>query len=432
MERSYLYMAKSKDQSHMTLENRKTIETGISNGSKKSSIADTIGKDASTVGKEIKNHRSMTYKSSLPLDCDNYKKCSHGRNCSIHCVDYKPFKCTRRDRSPGACNGCSNYTHCRHTKYYYDAHKAQEEYEKELVDSRQGVNLTTDEATHLGNIIKPLLEQGQSPYQIVLQHPELGITERTLYNYLENDVFRVVGITIMDLRRKVSRKPSKNIKKNTLKKREDRKYLKGREYKNFQEFMEENPNANVVEMDTVYNDGSNGPFIQTFKFLKYGFLFAILHDEKTSEAMIEGINTLEQLLSTDIFCKEITILLTDRGSEFVKAEEMEASSIGVVRTRVFYCDPMASHQKGSLENNHIELRYILPKENDLRALGLINQDKMNLALSHINSMPKEKLNGKSPIELMEFLNPSLVKKFFDFGLTKIDSDKVILKPYLLK
>lgn len=31
---------------------------------------------------------------------------------------------------------------------------------------------------------------------------------------------------------------------------------------------------------------------------------------------------------------------------------------GNLRARLFYCDPQASHQKGSLENNHIELRYI--------------------------------------------------------------------------
>jgi len=53
-------------------------------------------------------------------------------------------------------------------------------------------------------------------------------------------------------------------------------------------------------------------------------------------------------------------------------------------------------------------------------------------ISHVNSSPKEKLNGKSPIEYLEFLNPLLFKKFYDFGVTKIDKDKVILKPYLIK
>lgn len=425
-------MASTNKNTHLTQEDRKSIDTGIRNNAPKSAIAATIGKDASTVGKEIKNHRYLSHKTSLPLDCDNYKKCPHGRKCTKECSDYKPFKCTRRDRSPGACNGCDHYPHCRHDKYIYDPFKAQNEYQTSLVDSRQGVNLTTDQAKELGSIIKPLLEQGHSPYQIVTEHPELGITERTLYNYIANDIFRVVGISIMDLRRKVSRKPSKQHKKNPLKKREDKKYLRGREYKDYEAFLEDNPNARTTQMDTVYNDGSNGPFIQTFKLTHYGFLFAFYHESKTSDDMVDGVNTLESIMGYELFCEEVNALLTDRGPEFVKAEEMENSSLDTKRTHVFYCDAMASHQKGSLENNHIELRYILPKENDLKALGLTSQEKLNLVLSHINSAPKEKLNGKSPFELMEFLNPSLAKKFYDFGLYKVDSDKVVLKPYLLK
>ncbi len=93
---------------------------------------------------------------------------------------------------------------------------------------------------------------------------------------------------------------------------------------------------------------------------------------------------------------------------------------------------MASCQKGSLENKHIELRYILPNGVDLYKLGLNNQDDMNLVTSNIDSAPKEKLNGKSPFELMEFLQPQLYKKFQDYNVVKVDKDKVILKPYLLK
>lgn len=93
---------------------------------------------------------------------------------------------------------------------------------------------------------------------------------------------------------------------------------------------------------------------------------------------------------------------------------------------------MQSGQKGSLKNKHIELRYIFPKEIDLKKLGLKIHANMNLILSHINSAPIKKLNGKSPLELIQFLNPELFKKFIDFGLAKIDKDKIILKPYLLK
>ena len=49
-------------------------------------------------------------------------------------------------------------------------------------------------------------------------------------------------------------------------------------------------------MDTVYNDGSNGPFIQTFKFLSFPFFFAVYHDHKTADEMVKGVDYLESIL----------------------------------------------------------------------------------------------------------------------------------------
>ena len=89
-------------------------------------------------------------------------------------------------------------------------------------------------------------------------------------------------------------------------------------------------------------------------------------------------------------------------------------------------------KKGSLENNHKEIRYICPKENDLKDLGLNSQEKANLIVSHINSQSKEHLKGKSPLEVMEFMNPALYQKFKDFGIERINKDNIVLKPYLLK
>lgn len=42
------------------------------------------------------------------------------------------------------------------------------------------------------------------------------------------------------------------------------------------------------------------------------------------------------------------------------------------------------------------------------------------------------LKGKSPLEVMEFMNPALYQKFKDFGIERINKDNIVLKPYLLK
>ncbi len=422
-------MSVSNKGSHLTKSDREIIQRGIENGSTKVAIALILGKEKSTIGKEIKEHRTLSKEFNFALECKNYQKCKFGRECTLSCPTYEKFYCSRRDRSPGACNGCLKYKSCRFNKYKYSATTADNEYREKLVDSRVGVNLTFNEAKEMGSIIKPLITQGQSLYAIVNNHPELGVCERTLYNYIEGGIFACVGLHNVDLRCKVSRKISKK-EAATYKKRENKEYLKGRTYNLYEDYMTLHPNVPIVQMDTVYNDGSNGPFLQTFKFLDYGFIFSLYHEIRDSQSMLDGVNILHSILG-DLFIPSVHILLTDRGTEFVRADEIEMDK-GLRRTKVYYCDPMASGQKGSLENKHKELRYVLPKVVDLIQLGLIDQTTLNKVLSHVNSYPLESLKGKTPIEMIRFLNPKLLEKFIDFGIQEIEKDKVVLKPYLLK
>ena len=430
-------MASLNKYAHLTYAERQIIETGIHNGSTKKSIADTIGKDKSTVGKEIKTHRHLAGRSPLSRQCAVYKSCKtlrkNGNHCPADCPDFAEFKCVRRDRSPGACNGCTNYRSCRFDKYRYSANEAQNEYETLLSGTRIGVNATRKEIYELGMILKPLLEQGQSIYAILQNHPEIGLCEKTIYNYIENGVFQSAGVSItnLDLKLKTRRKLPKN-KQVGYSPRKDRKYLIGRTKKDFDEFISDNPDVSVVEMDTVYNDVSGGPFIQTFKFMKYDLLMCFLHPVKDTDHMRMGILLLETILGRELFESEVTVILTDRGSEFMLSDETEIRQDGTRRTRIFYCDPMQSGQKGSLENVHHLLRDICPKGVDLKDLGLRTQKDTNLISSHINSYPKEKLRGKSSFQLLEFLNQEMAQKLYDFGLTAISPDQVTLKPYLLK
>ncbi len=426
-------MSSSNQNKHLTYEERLIIEKGICNGSSKKSIADTLGKDKSTIGKEIKLHRVLTSKCSLPLECANYKKCKLGRICKADCINYLPFSCTRRDRTPGACNGCSGFRSCHFNHYRYDPSIAQHDYKNDLVASRTGINTSEEELIRIGNIIEPLIKQGLSPYAILQIHPDIKLSEKTIYTYIETNAFKNVGINLiaLDLRKQTSYKLKKKDS-NKYKIRKDRKYLNGRLYTDYQKYLEANPNASIVEMDSVYNDVTGGPFMQTFKFIKYSFTIIIYRESKCAIDMYNGILLSESILGETLFNQEVEVIVTDRGSEFTLADNIEIREDGSRRTRIFYCDPMCSHQKGSLENNHKEIRYICPKETNLRELGLDSQQKANLITSHINSFPKEKLNGKSPFDYLCFMNPKLYQKLIEYGLEHIEKDSVILKPYLLK
>ena len=121
------------------------------------------------------------------------------------------------------------------------------------------------------------------------------------------------------------------------------------------------------------------------------------------------------------------VILTDNGSEFKNPAQIEFSLNGKRRTRVFYCDPMASWQKGRLEKNHAYIRYIIPKG---KSFAKLSGSHVTLMLNHINSTARASLNGATPFELASLLLPN--RLFSSLGLHRIKHDQVILKPRLLK
>ena len=112
--------------------------------------------------------------------------------------------CSLRDRSIGACNHCEHIKRCRLDHFFYNASKSHEEYLFHLSVSRQGVNLSEPHRILIAQTIKPLLDKGQSLYHILENHPELDISVKSLYTYIEGGIFKDFGIDNFSLRRQVS------------------------------------------------------------------------------------------------------------------------------------------------------------------------------------------------------------------------------------
>lgn len=404
---------------HLSLDDRTKIQEGIEKQLTKVEIAKSIGKDPTTVSKEIKKRRKLKPRNpfNTPITCTKFKQCGI---CKGKCSEYEEIKCLRRDRKVGACNLCDNISKCKLDKYFYYATQAQDKYLYTLKDAREGVNLTTSEMLYIVDIIKPLLKQGQSIYQILKNHPEIKLSVKSLYTYIESGIFEDYGINNFSLCRQVSMK-----KRKKLKKRKEPVNYEGRRYKDYLEFKKENPKLITVEMDTVYNQ-QNGPFIQTFIFENTGFMVGYLHKEKTSESMASTLDNLQEVLEND-YSKLFSLLLTDRGSEFEKYELFEVNTeTGEIRSNIFYCDPQRPDQKPHVENNHNYVRDIIPNKKSLQHL---TQDDISLMFSHINSAPRASLNGKTPYEAFEFLYGSEILK--KLKIQKIEKDMVTLQPYLL-
>ena len=405
---------------HLTLEDRKKIQESLEKGLSRTEIAKNINKDISTVAKEVKNRRKLKPRNPFnnPITCTKFKEC---KICHGKCSEYEEIKCTRRDRKVGVCNLCPNISKCRLDKYFYYAKQAHESYLYTLKDSREGVNLNAKEMLEIVDIIRPLLKQGQSVYQILKNHPEIKMCSKTLYMYIESGIFQDYGINNFSLRRQVSMR-----KRKKLKKRKEPVNYEGRRYKDYLEFVKENPTIPTTQMDTVYNQ-QEGPYIQTFIFQNTGLMIGFLHTEKTSESMSSTLDNLQEILKDDYF-KLFSLLLTDRGTEFEKYELFEVNTeTGEIRTNIFYCDPQSPSQKPHVENNHNYVRDIIPNGKSLKNL---TQEHLDLMFSHINSTPRKVLNGKTPYEAFELLyGNDILKKL---NIQKIAKDMVTLQPYLLK
>ena len=409
------------DCTHLTLNNRKIIQAGIENDSTKADIARTIGKDATTVAKEIRKHRELKPRNAFnrPVLCEKMKSCPQ-KPCVKKCEFYQEPKCNRRDKSPGACNKCSKMSKCHLDKYFYNAANAHEKYRRDLVDFREGINLTTKERDSIAAIIAPLLNQGQSVHQILSAHPEIKQCEKTIYTYIESGVFNESGVDNFSLKEQVNRKLPKKYKK-----RKEKLNFEGRKYTDFLVFRKANPEAPIVEMDTVYNNPS-GPFLQTFLFEKTSFMIGFLQNERTNDDMSEGVDLLQEQLGNVMFSKLCSVLLTDRGSEFERWKMFELDKDGNSRLNIFYCDPMQSSQKPHVENNHNYIRDIIPNSYPLDCL---TQTDINLMFSHINSTPRRSLGDKSPYEVFCFMYGESTAA--DLNIRFVPRDDVILKPYLI-
>lgn len=410
---------------HLTFEERCKIEELLNKRLRKFQIAQEIGKTQSTISREINRHKQFYIHSNYST---NYYSCVYFKDCKVcdhKCKFFKPIICKDRDKFYGACNNCPKVKNCKLDKYFYRAARAERDYRYHLSETRKGSNLDENDLYNLAHLICPLIKQGQSIYVILENHPEINLSAKTIYNYIEAGHFKDFGVTNMSLKRKIRRKPRK-IKNTKLKKRREAIDYTGRTYSDYLQYKLDNPDKSTTEMDTIYNQQS-GPYIQTFIFENTGFMIGILHKEKTSSSMVTALDNIQDILSSEEYEKLFSLLLTDRGTEFARPIQFEINqNTGEIRSKIFYCDPQHSSQKPHVENNHILIRDILPKKLDL---SFLTQEKLNIMFSHINSTPRASLGGKTPYEVFTFLyGKNVVKKL---NIEEIKKDDVCLTPSLL-
>ena len=427
------------NQKHLTLQDRCYIEDSLNLGMSFKDMARYLCKDPTTISKEIRLHRlddvqpkrvfnnphnfcTRRFRCKRTNVCEKIVicdiNCASCIKCNQVCKSFTKEQCSRLDKAPYVCNGCEKpKSRCTVPhKYTYDAKFAQRKYEQLRSASREGINLSKHEAHKMDSVVAPLVSQGQSPYAVVTNHPELNISVKTLYNYIDQGVLLTRNI---DLKRKTKFKPRKHSKKGIT----NREAFIGRTYADFRSL---NPDY-FLEMDTVLSAKGSDKCILTFYIPETGLLIARLLNRCTKGAVRAAVDQMERALGTFDFLTVFEICLTDRGSEFGDPVSLETGVDGIQRMSVYYCDPMRSGQKGGIEEVHTLLRMIIPKGTVFTPL---TQWDIKKCADHINSYPREKLNGRTPYLLsLEKFGPDILRAL---QLKYVAPDDVTLTPKLLK
>jgi len=431
-------VSKKGNQSHLTLTDRIYIEQGLERQLFFNQIATFLQKDPSTISKEIRRHRVEKVNGHNSALCVLRNTCTKKhmchtrycnklcgkctlRNCHNNCPDYQAPVCQRLQKAPYVCNGCGMRSCRQNRKYYYRAQIANQQYRELLTSFREGINKTPLELDDMDRIVSPLIMRGQPLNHIFASHgAALGCSRRTIYHYIDKGAFAARNI---DLPRKVRYKPRK---KNVSRAVPIPAYRSERTYKDFEKYMAASPDTAVVEMDTV--EGIHGgAVLLTMLFRSCNFMMIFLLERQTQECVCQVFNAIEAQLGTDGMLHTFPVILTDNGAEFKNPVLLEKNLSGQRRTRLFYCDPMASWQKGRLEKNHEFIRVIIPKG---RSMDALTPGKVSRMMNHINSTARAGLNDRTPFELAELLLPLPLMQLI--AAKHITHDAVLLKPSLLK
>jgi len=358
---------------HLNQELRTWIATMLQERKGVSEIASALGKHRSTVVREIKGRRQSLGAGDLP-------------------------GCPMLERPPFVCNGCVHFDGCRRQRFIYVAQAAQNSYRETLVGSRSGANISEEELRRLDEIISPGVRKGQSLHHVLASHADqIQVCDKTAYRYVNGGLLSVKRHHLPQAPYRKPRKPLKP-RKSRGQRRIDRECLRGRTFDDWKAFMEANPRLETVEIDSVVGR-IGGKCLLTLNLNSCGLLLAFLRDHNDARSVKDAFDWLFRTLGERLFREMFRVLLADNGTEFSDPVGIEtAPEDGRRRTRLFYCNPYASYEKPHVENNHENLRKVLPKGTSFDAL---TQEDVNLALSHVNSLRRKEYGDQTAIERFE-------------------------------
>lgn len=414
---------------HLTESHRIKIEHYLNENYSYRKIAELLNVNVSTISREVKrNIRTYSISNHMVVvecihkdNCERLKGSSKSKMCSINCPDYELRKCDRfstKNAKP-VCNSCPNNAKCKLARKKYIANVANNKYELRII-LRPKIRITQEQFDFINKLFSEKMTKGQSISVIYQNHKdEIMISENTVRNYLKRGLLKSNQLDMIRPRFTANKSVKRRVIKNV-------DLLNGRTYEDYINYTKEK-DILIVQLDTVVGKLVDNKKILTIHWPSFHFQIGILLEKLSPAFVNNALMELKNKLGLVTYKILFQVILTDNGIEFSLLDEIENDENGELITKVFFCDPYKSSQKGSCERNHEFIRYVLPKG---VSFDNLNQKDVDLIFSHINSTPRNSLGFKTPFEL--FKTAFGIEVLRILNINEINKDDVHLKPELIK
>ncbi|MBP3460360.1 MAG: IS30 family transposase [Lachnospiraceae bacterium] len=287
-----------------------------------------------------------------------------------------------------------------HLKPYkkYCADAAQRKYEENKI--KKGAKPKVYKNVEFIRYIQELiLKKKYSPYVIslMLKEFDFGFTlcEKSIYNYIQRGYIPNVTQKNLAYRKKkqlknkivVKRVSYNNPTKPLISDRDKSVYLRS--------------DFGHWEMDTVYSgkDKSRSCLLVLTE-RKFRKEIIIKMPDRTAKSTVNALNDLEKVNGKRNFKKIFKTITCDNGLEFSDYEGITKCK----RTKLYYCHPYCSSERGSNENANKLIRRWIPKGEDI---GKYSNEDIYFIQEWINNYPRRLFNGLSSNEYMQLAQETM-------------------------
>ena len=127
---------------------------------------------------------------------------------------------------------------------------------------------------------------------------------------------------------------------------------------------------------------------------------------KTAEEVVNKFNQIKDFMKLN-YNKIFKSLTTDNGSEFSHFLEI----IKDTKTKIYFCHPYCSGEKGTNEKSNSMIRYFIPKGSLIENYSF---EEINDIANWLNNYPRKILDYKTPLEalLEEFNDKTIINKIY--------------------